>query len=214
MNSFCIIGLGSFGTNLLKILDKNSHEVLGIDIDPEKVDDLAEGMIETRCLDATDEKALAAVRPQDYDCCVVCFENAVENTITVTQLLSELGAKKIIVRAGSERMRRVYLKLGADMVIFPEKDMSEKLAYRLSQKSVFSFFNLGPNFSIAEVKVPQRWEGKSLSEIDVRRRFGVNIVAVAEGDGEYEMLSDPSYRFRAGDKVLVIGTDRDMQKLN
>ncbi len=214
MKSFCIIGLGNFGTTLARTLTDNGHQVSVIDKDEEKIDEIADDVMSAICGDATNENVLKVVGINNYDACIVCLKDNMQDSILITLLLKEMGARRVVARAISNRHKKVLLKVGANMVVFPERDMGQKLAFTLTKTDVFEFFNLSEDFSIAEIKVPESWTGKSAREIDARRNFGINIIATCNNEGEhFEMFADPERVFTTEERIVIIGDNKDLNKL-
>ena len=167
MKSFCIIGLGNFGKNLALTLAQNGNQVLVIDNVESDIDAIADHVTNAVCGDPTNEMVLRAAGVASYGCCVVCLgSDNMQESILVTLTLKELGIPKIVARASSEQHRKVLTKVGADMVVFPEKDMGRKLAYTLAKTDVFEFINFSKDHSIVELKTPRRWAGKAIKDLD------------------------------------------------
>ena len=214
MKSFCIIGLGNFGRNLALTLSKNGHQVLVIDVSDTEIDEIGEQVVSAICGDATNENVLRSAGVNNYDCCVVCLKSNMQDSILITLLLKEMGARKIVARAISDRHKKVLTKVGADMVVFPEKDMGQKLAFTLLKTDVFEYFNLSDMFSIVEIKTPKRWVGMSIRELDVRRKYGINIIATCSGEDEhFEIFTNPERLFRADEKIVIVGENDRIEKL-
>ncbi|PKM62789.1 MAG: hypothetical protein CVU97_03585 [Firmicutes bacterium HGW-Firmicutes-21] len=214
MKSFCIIGLGNFGKNLALTLSKNGHQVLVIDINDTEIDEIGDQVVSAICGDATNENVLRSAGINNYDSCVVCLKRNMQDSILVTLLLKEMGAKNVVARATSERHKKVLTKVGADMVVFPERDMGQKLAFTLLKTDVFEYFNLSDVFSIAEIKTPKRWIGMSIRELDVRKKYGINIIATCNGEDEqFEIFTNPERLFRADEKIVIVGENENIEKL-
>jgi trk system potassium uptake protein TrkA len=214
MKSFCIIGLGNFGKNLALTLSKNGHQVLVIDYNDTIIDEMGDQVVSAICGDATNENVLRSAGINNFDNCVVCLKNNMQDSILITLLLKEMGARNIVARATSERHKKVLNKVGADMVVFPERDMGQKLAFTLIKTDVFEYFNLSDEFSIAEIKVPKRWVGLSIKELDVRKIYGINLIATCNDEGEqFEMFSNPERIFRADERIVIMGENENIEKL-
>ncbi len=211
---FCIIGLGNFGFHLATTLFKARHDVLVIDESQEKVDFISNSVTNAICGDATNEAVLRAAGVKSCGCAVVCMENNLSDSILITLLLKELGIKRIVVRATDERQKKVLLKVGADMVVLPEKDSGTKLAYTLSKRGVVDFFVTAGDFSIVEILTPKAWIGKSVIDIDVRKKYNLNIIAVAApGEEKLDLLADPNHIFAENELLVVAGDTKAMEKL-
>ncbi|MDD4163627.1 MAG: TrkA family potassium uptake protein [Eubacteriales bacterium] len=214
MKSFCIIGLGNFGKTLALTLIRNGHQVMVIDQNEEEIDEIGDLMTSAICGDATNEGVLRSAGINNYDCCIVCLKDNMQDSILTTLILKEMGANKIVARATSERHKKVLTKLGADIVVFPEKDMGMRLALTLSKNDVLEYFNLSDKYSIAEIMVPKRWVGMSIRELDVRKKYGINIIATCDADNEnFEIFNTPERLFRADEKVVIVGNNESIEKI-
>lgn len=214
MKGFCVIGLGNFGLHLAMTLSKLRHQVLVIDESREKIDFIGETVTTAVCGDATNESVLRASGIKGCECAIICMENNLSDSILITLLLKELGIKRIVVRATDERQKKVLQKVGADLVILPEKESGTKLAYTLSKRGVINYFSPSADFTIAEIIVPKNWVGKTVLGIDVRRKYSVNIIAVAKQDAEeFELIADPNHCFTEGERIVLAGGNKAMEKL-
>ena len=212
--SFCIIGLGRFGQTLAKNLVAAGHQVLVIDIDENIINVMSDVVTNAAVGDPTNEAVLHAAGVSDYDCAVVATAENINDSVLTTILLKEIGVKQVISRAGSERHGRVLEKVGADMVVFPEKDMGEKLVNILERNNVLEYIEFSDSHSIVEIKVPDKWVGKSLVELDIRRRYGVTVLAVGDADtGEMNISPDPTKKFGRDDTVAILGESKAIDKI-
>ena len=211
--SFCVIGLGKFGFSLAQTLIEEGNQVMIIDTDEEKVSALADGATNAVIGDATNEKVLRAAGIANYDCVAVCVSGNLNDNVLLTIMLKEMGIKKVISRAHNESHKKVLERIGADIIVVPEQDMGEKLGYMLSRENVTEFIEFS-GYKIVEMIVPKEWVGKNLVELDVRRKYGVNIIAVVAADSNEPNVSpSPMRAFVEGDKISIIGTDKDIDKL-
>ena len=209
MKSFCIIGLGNFGKNLALTLAQNGNQVLVIDNVESDIDAIADHVTNAVCGDPTNEMVLRAAG-------VVCLgSDNMQESILVTLTLKELGIPKIVARASSEQHRKVLTKVGADMVVFPEKDMGRKLAYTLAKTDVFEFINFSKDHSIVELKTPRRWAGKAIKDLDVRKRYGVNIIAISKAGSsdDFEIFTDPDRVLAPEETLVIIGGNEEIEKI-
>lgn len=214
MKGFCVIGLGNFGTNLALTLSKNGHQVLVIDESQEKIDAIGGEVTNAVCGDASNEAVLRAAGVKGCDCAIVCIEKNFQDSILTTLILKEMNMKRIVGRASDERQKKVLMKVGADLVVLPEKESGTKLAYTLAKRDVLDYFCPSDDFSVAEILTPKSWVGRSIAEIDVRRKYGINVIAVCQrGEDNFELFSDPTRAFRENELLVLAGSNRDMQKL-
>ncbi len=209
----CVIGLGNFGTNLALTLAK-TKQVLVIDEDQTKIDRIGDSVANAVCGDATNEAVLRAAGIKNCECAVVCMENELSNSILITLLLKELGISKIVVRATDERSKKVLLKVGADFVVLPEKESGTKLAYTLSRRGMVDYFAPSGDFSIVEIVTPKSWVGKSVIELDIRKKYEVSIIAVAsQGNDKFTLLADPNRKFSENELLVIAGGNKAIEKL-
>ncbi|MEG2175692.1 MAG: TrkA family potassium uptake protein [Oscillibacter sp.] len=212
MKSFLVIGLGRFGRHLTEKLVELGNEVLVLDRDEERVAQLA-GIATAACVgDCQDEQALRALGVGNFDVCFVCVSDDFQSSLEATATLKELGAKCVVARADRERQIRFLQKIGADHVIHAEMDMAIRAAIRFSAKNAFDYVELTPRYAIFELETPREWEGRTAAELDVRRRYNVNILGLKTGE-EIEPLLDPEYRFRRGTHLILAGDKRSGLRL-
>lgn len=212
--SFCIIGLGRFGQTLAVNLVKTDHQVLVIDIDENIVNVMSDIVTNAVVGDPTNEAVLHAAGVQDYDCAVVATAENINDSVLITILLKELGVKQVVARAGSEQHGKVLSKIGADMVVYPERDMGEKLVHILDRNNVLEYIEFSDTHSIVEVTVPDSWIGKTLIELDVRRRFGVTVLAVSDPEsGNMNISPDPTKPFSGNETVALLGENKAIDKI-
>ena len=211
MKSFCILGLGKFGTTLAETLAKNGKQVLVIDADADKINAIADQVTYAVIGDPTNEKVLRSAGVKDYQCAVVCMTQINEN-ILLTITLKEMGIQKVISRAVNEGHHKVLEKLGADGIIFPEKDTAEKLAFMLQKDNVTEYIDFH-GYRIVEIRVPHTWVGKSLIDLELRSKYEVTVLAVITQDGNAEIPPSPRRKFREDEIVSVLGTEKTVAKL-
>ena len=213
MKSFCIIGLGKFGTALALRLAEEGNQVMVLDTDAEKVNAIADMVTNAVIGDPSNENVLRSAGVTDYECAVVCFSGNVNDNVLITILLKELGVKKVVSRAANDGHKKVLEHIGADVVVYPEKDMGEKLAFMLTKENVTEFIEFS-GYKLVELRVPDAWVGKSLIDLDVRRKYGINVIAVTRStDDVADVSPSPSRQFSKDEKVSVIGSDKDIEKL-
>ena len=213
MKSFCIIGLGKFGIALATRLSEEGNQVMIIDTDADKVNALADIVTNAVIGDPTNERVLRSSGVCDYDCAVVGFTGNINDNVLITIMLKEAGVKKVVARAANEGHRKVLEHIGADTVVYPEKDMGEKVAFMLTKDNVTEYIEFS-GYKLVEMKVPEEWTGMNLIELDVRRKYGINVIAVTRaGDDVADVSPAPDRKFSKGEKMSVIGSDRDIDRL-
>lgn len=212
MKSFCIIGLGKFGISLAETLAHEGKQVMVIDTDADKINAIADIVTHAVIGDPTNEAVLRSCGVADYECAVVCMSKNINDNILLTIMLKEAGVKKIVGRANNEGHKKVLEHLGVDMVIFPEQDMGEKIGYLLARENVTEFIDFH-GYQIVEFTAPTSWAGKNLIELELRNKYRINVIAVTYADGNASVSPSPHRAFEIGDRLSVIGTDKDVDKL-
>lgn len=213
MKSFVIIGLGRFGTAIASELSALGHEVLAVDVDEERVQQVADHVTHAVTGDGRNIEVLRALGVRNFDCVVVAMGSDVGNSALITLNLKELGVKEVICKAQSHVHSRVLEKIGADRVVFPESEMGAKLAQGLSSSNVLNFIELSEDYGILELSAPQSWQGKSLRELDVRNRHHVNVIAIRK-NGELNVAPSPDLPLESGDQVVALGRYEDINLLH
>ena len=204
MRSYVIIGLGRFGTELARKLCALGCEVMVIERDGDLVQQLSQQVTHAVVGDARDLGVLKALGVQDFDCAVVCIGDNLSDSVLATMHLKELGVPKVVCKAHDETHRQVLLKLGADQVVIPEQENAARLAKSLSSHNVLDYIELSDEYGIIDVPAPQQWVGKSLKELNVRAKLGVNIIAVKSNDN-INVSPAADYIITAEDIVVVLG---------
>jgi trk system potassium uptake protein TrkA len=219
-----VIGLGSFGTAVALTLAKDGHEVMAIDRLGSKVSEIEEQVSQGLVLDSTNEKALSAVGLEEFDWVVIGI-GGVEESILTTLMSKELGAKRVVARAGSHPHAEILRKMGADKVIFPELEMGQRTADSLSSPKIFDYIELSQDYSIMEIAAPSAFTGKTIMDTQARTRFGVHIIAVKRSDYrkteggesrlEEETLLAPSADFviLENDTLVLLGKNEDLERI-
>mgnify|MGYP000232905650 FL=1 len=212
MAEFAVIGIGRFGRSVAVTLQQLGHRVLAIDKDEERLRRVAEEVTHAVQLDATDAEALRGVGITNFDAVVVAIGNYIQESILTTLVLKELGCKKVVAKAVDELQARVLEKVGADLIVRPEKEMGIRVAHLLASPSLVDYLEVSPTFSIEEISVSTRLEGRTLRDLDLRGRFGVSVLLIRR-DGQL-LISPPAETvLRAGDVLVVVGENRQLSKL-
>jgi trk system potassium uptake protein TrkA len=206
VGEFVVIGLGMFGRMVATSLAREGQAVLAIDINEDEVNRMATELDAVVRADATEEEALRDLRLDRMSCAVVAIgAESMEASILATALLRQIGVPRIVARSLSDLHARVLRAVGAHEVVSPEVEMGQRLAYRLSHPNVLDRVELGDNIELVELEVPAQYVGKTLVEIDVRRRFDITVVAIHRGD---KIVANPSRdeALREGETLMVIGS--------
>lgn len=204
MKSFIVIGLGRFGSAAAKSLCKQGCEVLAIDTSHELVQQISEEVTQAVVGDGRDKEVLKALDAKSFDCGIVAIGNSLGDSVLATMNLKELGVPYIVCKASDDTHKQVLTKLGADRVMIPEKEQAARLAKSLSSANVLDYIELSEDYGIIETPAPEKWDGKSLIELNVRAKLGVNILAVKR-DGEISVSPAADYRILKGDILVVLG---------
>ncbi len=212
MKSFLVIGLGRFGRHLTEKLIELGDEVMVVDRDEDRVARLANIATATCVGDCQDENVVAALGVSNYDVCFVCVSDDFQCSLEVTATLKELGAKCVVARADREKQTKFLKKIGADYVVHTEMDMAVRVAMRFSASNAFDYFELTPKYAILEIETPDEWVGKTVSQVDVRQRYNVNILGVKMGD-EIEPLLNADYKFAPKSHLIIAGDKKDSIRL-
>ena len=212
MRNFLVIGLGEFGKSVAKTLFKNKSTVLAIDSSPDLIQQaLNEGFIdEAVILDATDELALKNVVKDDFDTAFVSVGDNIQASILITLHLKELGLKNIICKAVNHTQGRVLEKIGATQVVFPEESMGEKIAFSVLRPTIVEYFKFSEDYFIYEVK---SYVNKSLSELNLRHKYEINILAIKHSDGKMNITPDPNMKLGKDDLLVVLARESTIGKI-
>jgi len=211
MRQFAVFGLGIFGKNIALALYQQGFMVLAVDIDEAPVRDLASKVSEVVQADTTDEKVLEALGIRNFDVAIVSIGNDIQSSVLTTLALKDMGVPFIIARAINENHGKILSKVGADRVIFPEKDMAIKVAKTLSFQNAIRTEELFPGYNIVESKLPSALANTTLSKSQLRNRFGVTILAIKRED-EYIVSPAASEVFSKNDIIYVLGDEQQLKK--
>ncbi|MFZ5649230.1 MAG: potassium channel family protein [Bacillota bacterium] len=212
MKQFAVIGLGRFGSSLANTLVKMGHEVLAIDSDEKKVEELAQVVTQAVQADALEDSSLKSLGIRNFDVVVVAIGQDIQSNILVTLMLKEMGVKKVVAKASTELQGKVLQKIGADVVVFPERDMGERVARWLVSKNIIDMINVSPDYSLVELSAPSEIVGKTLLESALRKRYGITLLAIRRGN---DFIISPGARqvIDQGDILIVIGSNDRLKDL-
>lgn len=210
--TFLIIGMGSFGHHLCRCLTEQGGEVMIVDRDANKVEDMLNVAASAKIGDCTNPEVLRSFGIPDFDTCFVCIGEDFQNSLIITDLLKELGARCVFSEASKDRQEKFLMHNGADYVVFPEKDIAYRLAVSVCNDTVFDYISLAGSYGIFEISAPRHWVGKSLRELNVRATHGLNILAYKQ-DGQVHPIMDAEYVFGAQEHLLVMGNLDDVRHM-
>ena len=210
--NIAVIGLGRFGSNLATTLSELGHEVLAIDSDERAVQQIADSVTHAVQADGTDEATLVELGITEYDLAFVAFGD-IEGSILMTTLLKQLGLKRVHAKARNSLHREILERVGADQVVFPEREMAIRVAHNLAAPNVVDYFELLADYGIGEVKVPEGFVGQALTSVNLADRLNVSILVIKRGS-ELLVTPDLTETLRAGDVLVVIGRDSAIAELD
>jgi trk system potassium uptake protein len=206
---YAVIGLGRFGTSVARKLYDARQEVMGIDINAERVEDAESFCSHAVVADSTDETALKSIGIRNFDCVIVAIGNDMQSSILTSMLLKELGVKKVIAKALSKNHGLVLNKIGVDWIIHPERDMGERVAHQLLSPNVLNFIELSKDYHIEEIKIPSSMKDKSLRELDLRAKYNLTALAIVSNE-EIIVTPSPDQIIQNGDMLVVFGNRTDL----
>lgn len=209
---FAVIGMGRFGSSVATTLYNLGFEVLAIDSSEQRTQEVVSTVTHAVTADCTDEEALNALGISNFDVVVVAIGQDIQASILTTLILKELGVPTLIVKAQSELHGKVLGKIGADKVVFPERDMGLRVAHHLISPNILEHIELSSDYSIVEMKVPSSIVGKSLKQLDIRVKYNCNVLAVKR-DGEMNITPRPDESLRADDVLVIVGRNEQLTRL-
>ena len=211
MKNVLLIGLGRFGRHMAQKLSDLNHQVLVIDKDEHKIQEAMSYVTNAEIGDATDPALIEALGVRDFDLCVVTMSHDLQASLEITALLKKKGAPFVLVRVSRDTHAEFLLSCGADEIIYPEKQMADWAAVRYSGDHVYDYTRLSPDHAIYETELPDSWIGRTIADLGVRQRYRLNILALRR-NGDVDPMFGPSTPFEAGDRVILLGSDKDVQK--
>lgn len=211
MKSVLLIGLGRFGTHIAEQLNMLGHEVMAVDIDETKVDHILPYVTNAQIGDSTNPAFLKSLGVASYGLCIVAIANDFQSSLETTSLLKEMGAKFVVSRAERDVQAKFLLRNGADEVVYPEKQVAKWTAIRYASEHVLDYFELEDGHAVFEVMVPSSWIGHSIGQLDIRKKYNVNIIAVKK-NGKMGMSLSPDKILEEDESLLVFGEYRAIQK--
>lgn len=211
MKSILLIGINNFGTMIAKQLHDLGHQVLAVDRDEARINAILPLVTDAQIGDSTNETFLRSLGINNFDVCIVTIGSDFQSSLETTSLLKELGGRLVVSRADREVQAKFLLRNGADEVINPEKQIAQWAAIRYASNHILDYINLDDDHAIYEVSVPKDWIGKSIGQIDIRKRYGINILAIKE-NGKMNLSVTPETILNENKTMLVLGERKTMQK--
>ena len=209
---FLVIGAGRFGSSVARTLYEEGHDVMVVDRDQAIVQQISDQVTHAVAANATSEEALEALGVQEFDVVVVAIGHEMQNSIMVSILLKELGARYIVAKAQTELHGKVLRKIGVNRVVFPERDMGQKLAHSLVSRNIIDLIELSETYSVVEVEAPPEMVGRTLQELNLRVRYGINVIAL-RGEKETNISPGGEDRVAPGDVIVAVGENKALKKL-
>lgn len=211
MKSILLIGVGRFGRHIIRKLNAMNHQVMAVDHDEDRIQDVLSSVTSAQIGDSTNEEFLSSLGISNFDACIVTIGDDFQNSLETVYLLKELGARKVIARASREIQEKFLLRNGADEVVYPEKQMAAWTAIRCASDHVLDYIELDHDYSIYELAIPNEWCGKTILELDIRKKFNINILGIREY-GKLNMNITPSTVLNSRKSMLVLGNEKIIEK--
>lgn len=212
MKQFVVVGLGRFGSSVARTLAENDYNVLAIDTNSERIQEIANVVTHAVEADATDEDALRTLGVRNFDVAVVSIGDNIHANILSTLILKELGVPYVVAKAQDALHGKVLSKVGADRVVYPERDMGVRIAHNLISSNVLDYIEFAPDYSIVEIIVSSKMVGNTLAQLELRSKFGVNVMAIKRGK-ELNITPGADDRLLEDDVLVVMGKNQDLDKL-
>lgn len=211
MKSVLIIGLGRFGRHIAMKLNSLNHQVMAVDSSEERCNAVLPYVTNAQIGDATNGEFLSSLGVRNYDACIVAIGDNFQNSLETASLLKELGAKKVIARASTGVQEKFLLRNGADEVVYPEKQLAAWTAIRCTSEHILDYIELDGDWSLFELDIPPAWQGKTVVQLDIRKKYGINVLGVRE-KGRLNMNVTADTVLDQGKSILVLGQQKAVQK--
>ena len=212
MKQFAVIGCGRFGSSVARTLYGLGYDVLAIDRNEDVIQAISDSVTHAVQVDATDETSIKSLGMRNFDVAVITIGSDIQSSILITLIAKELGVKYVVAKAQNELHAKVLYKIGADRVVFPERDMGIRVAHNLVSSNILDYIELAPDYSIVEIAALKDWEGKNLKELSMRARYGINVMAIKHG-AEINISPTAIDTIRKDDILVVVGHNDDLQRL-
>lgn len=212
MKSILMIGMGRFGHHLCKNLAELGNEIMVVDEKEEVLEDLLSLVTSAQIGDCTNEEVLKSLGVRNFDLCFVCIGTNFQSSLEITSLLKELGARYVISKANRDIHAKFLLRNGADEVIYPDRDIAEKLAVRYSANHVFDYIELTDEYSIYEIPLIEEWEGRTIGNVNIRAKYHVNVLGTKK-DGKLALLPGADYILKSDEHIMVLGKKEDVDRI-
>ena len=211
MKTMLVIGLGRFGKNVALHLNQLGHQVMAVDDVEQRVEAVLPYVTNAQIGNSTNGDFLDSLGIRNFDVCIVAIGNDFQSSLETTSLLKEMGAKLVVSLAATDVQEKFLLRNGADEVVFPEKQLAKWTAIRYSADHILDYIELDEDHAMFEIPVPDNWAGRSIGQIDIRKKYSINIMGVKR-NGKLELSISPDMVLEAGQTMLVLGKNKDLQK--
>ncbi len=211
MKNILLIGVGRFGRHIAAQLAQLGHQVMAVDTNEERINDVMPFVTNAQIGDSTNAEFLRSLGIGNFDVCIVTISGNFQNSLETTSLLKELGAKCVVSRAERDVQAKFLLRNGADHIVYPEKQVAKWAAIRYTADHIFDYIEIDEQHAIFEVEVPEGWVGKSIGELDIRRKFGINILGIKRA-GKTDVSVTPETVLAKDETILALGEYKAMQK--
>ena len=211
MKSILVIGLGRSGRPMAKKFSEQNNDVMAIDINEERINNVLSVVTNALIGDATNEQFMETIGVRDFDLCVVAIGDNFQSSLETTALLKDLGAKFVLARASRDVHAKFLLRNGADDVIYTEKETAERLAVKYGSDNIFNYIELNDEYSIYEIAVPSSWLNKSILKVNVRSKYGISILATKQGNNIFP-LPKPEHVFTDSESLMILGKNEDVSR--
>lgn len=211
---FVVFGLGKFGSSVAITLARNGYDVLGIDMSEEVIQDISDKVTHAVQADVTDQDALVALGIRNFDVAIVAIGENMQASIMATILAKEIGVPYVLAKAQNDIHKRVLEKVGADKVVFPEREIGVRIANNLISENFVDFVELSDDYSIVEIATKQEWVGKSLKELNLRSKHHINIMAIKSSDKNIVITPGPMEIIKEHDILVVVASNIELQRMN
>lgn len=206
-----LIGLGRFGKHMAMDLNRLGHEVMAVDLNEDRVNEILPYVTNAQIGDSTNEEFLESLGIGNYDLCVVAIGNNFQNSLETTSLLKDMGARLVVSRAERDVQAKFLLRNGADKVVYPERQMAKWAAIRFTADHILDFIEVDDTHAIFEVEMPRQWIGKTVGQLNIRQKYNINIVAIKHGENINMSISSET-TLKEGETLLVIGEYKTLQR--
>lgn len=212
MSKYAVFGMGKFGRSLARELSEMGNEVLAVDVSEDKLQEVERYVTYCVVANVTDEEAVSQIAVEDYDAVIVSIGDNVENSLICSIILKELGVKKIWAKATSDLHAKILEKIGVERVILPEREMGIRIAHHITNNNIIDYISLSDEYQLVEITIKDEWIGKSISEINFRTKYGINIIGIRHGE-DFTVNPHADHVIKENDVLSIVATDATIKNL-